>query len=237
MNISLIIPAHNEAKYLSRCLKSIIDARREYVCEIIVVDNASTDETASVALSFLGVRVVREERKGLTYARQKGFESANGDIIAYVDADTEMPSDWFQKVSREFSKNENLACLSGPYRYYDISFLSNLAVYLYWLLLAFPSYLFVGYMAIGGNFAARRKSLERIGGFDTGISFYGEDTDIARRLHSVGKVKFMPSFFIRTSGRRFHGQGFLKTAFIYVGNFLSEVVLHRPITKEYKDIR
>ncbi len=237
MKISLVIPAHNEAKYIVRCLGSVIAARLENLHEIIVVDNASSDNTAAVALSFPGVRVVREEKKGLTRARQTGFENATGDIIAYVDADTEMPPEWFQTVVQEFSKNGKLVCLSGPYRYYDISRVRKIAVPLFWLLMAFPSYLFIGYMVVGGNFAARRKSLQAIGGFDTSISFYGEDTDIARRLHAVGKVKFKPSFFIRTSGRRFSGQGFLKTGIIYVGNFISEVIFHHPITRKYKDIR
>src|SRR3989338_4314705 len=122
MKISLVIPAHNEALYVSRCLSSILKYRHECLHEIIVVDNASLDNTAEVATGFSGVRVVHEEKKGLTRARQKGFEAASGDIIAYVDSDTELSPDWFETVVREFSADAGLVCLSGPYRYYDLSF-------------------------------------------------------------------------------------------------------------------
>lgn len=238
MKLSIIIPAYNEAEYIGRCLQSIIKNRSECLHEIIVVDNGSSDKTAEVALQFTGVRVIREEKKGLTDARQRGLLSATGDIIAYVDADTELPSkNWFESITEEFSKDKKLVCLSGPYRYYDLTIFHQMAVWIYWNFLAYPTYLLVGYMVVGGNFATRRASLEHIGGFDTTISFYGEDTDIARRLHAVGKVKFKLSFIISTSGRRFKGQGFFKTGFFYVCNFLSEVFIKRPVTKKYKDIR
>ena len=74
-------------------------------------------------------------------------------------------------------------------------------------------------------------------GFDTSIAFYGEDTNIARRAHVFGKVKFMPSFIMETSGRRLAGQGAFYTAVIYITNFLSEVLLHKPVSKGYQDIR
>ena len=222
---------------MGRCLESVLKRRHPCLYEIIVVDNASSDETSAVAFQFPGVRVVRENAKGTNHARQKGFKAATGDIIAFVDADTELPSDWFESIMEEFSKNDELICLSGPYSYYDLTSMRKMMVRAYWSLIAYPTYLVVGYMVVGGNFAVRRSGLESIGGFDTSIAFYGDDTDIARRLHKVGKVKFKPSFIMSTSGRRFKGQGFFKTSFIYVCNFLSEVSIKRPVTKKYKDIR
>jgi glycosyltransferase involved in cell wall biosynthesis len=237
MNVSLVIPAHNEAQYLGRCLLSVVKSKHPSLHEIIVVDNASSDTTSEVALEFPGVRVIREDKKGSNHARQKGLEVASGDIIAFVDADTELPEGWFEAIVKEFSKDKKLVCLSGPYKYYDLTSLHRMMIRIYWNFVAYPTYLAVGYMVVGGNFAARRSSLEQIGGFDTTISFYGDDTDVARRLNKVGKVKFKLSFVMSTSGRRFKGQGFFKTSFIYVCNFLSEVSIKRPITKKYKDIR
>ncbi len=237
IKISLVIPAYNEEKYIGLCLESAIRNSNGKFFEIIVVDNASTDKTSEVAGSFAGVRVIREEKKGLTIARQRGYQESSGDIIAYIDADTHMPEGWYETIMKEFSGNSRLACLSGPYVYYDIPKFQKFLVKIYWLLLAVPIYWIVGYMAVGGNFAARRSILEKMNGFDASISFYGEDTNIARRAHMFGKVKFKPSFFMYTSGRRLSGQGLFKTSFLYAANFLSEVVLHKPVTKEYKDIR
>ena len=100
-----------------------------------------------------------------------------------------------------------------------------------------PVYWLVGYMATGANFAIRRDVLEQMNGFDTSIEFYGEDTNIARRAHAYGKVKFSPSFVMYLSGRRLNKQGIYKTAGIYIMNYLSEVIFHKPSTQKYKDFR
>ncbi|MBI2023873.1 glycosyltransferase [Candidatus Giovannonibacteria bacterium] len=235
MKISLIIPAHNEEGYLENCLEGAI-RNMEDLFEIIVVDNASTDKTAEVARKFPGVKVVHEASKGLTKARQRGFLEARGEILAYVDADTKMPLGWAKRVREMFEKDSKIVCVSGPYKYYDLSAIGNFLVWFYWHL-GMIAYFFTGYMVVGGNFAARKDALQKIGGFDLNVSFYGEDTNIARRLHKVGKVKFKKSLFIPTSARRFHGEGIIVTAARYILNFGSEVLIKRPLTKKYRDIR
>ncbi len=236
-NISLVIPAYNEEKYIGACLSHALQSSGGKFFEIIVIDNASTDETRAVAEKFPHVRVVREEKKGLTQARQRGFEEARGDLIAYIDADTAMPHGWYETAREEFVRHPRLACLSGPYIYFDIPPFQQFLVKCYWYILAMPIYVLVGYMTVGGNFVIRKSVLEQMHGFDTSIAFYGEDTNIARRAHAFGKVKFMPSFVMATSGRRLAGQGALSTALVYMANFLSEVLFHKPVNKEYQDIR
>lgn len=237
MKISLIIPAHNEEKYIGECLRSILENTSVDVFEIIVVDNASTDKTVEIARKFSKVRVVFEPNKGLTHARQRGLNESRGDLIAYIDADVRISKRWFEILIEEFSASSDLVCLSGPCEYFDIPKWKNAIVKFYWSVLALPSYAFMGYMIIGGNFIAKKSALIKIGGFDTEISFYGEDTNIARRLSKVGKVKFLPKFFVYTSGRRFISEGFLTTGIKYVANYLSEVIIKKPITRDYKDIR
>ena len=240
--VSLVIPAYNEEKYIGECLDYAIESAGNKFYEIIVIDNASTDNTRAIAEKRSGVdgarvRVVREDNKGLTRARQRGFIEAKGDILAYIDADTHMPAGWYDTIVREFSKNDNLACLSGPYIYYGVSKIKTFSVKLYYWI-AKPIYLVVGYMATGGNFAIRKTVLEKMGGFDTTIVFYGEDIDIARRASKFGKVKFKNNFVMYTSPRRLDGQGFFNTAWVYVINFFSEVLRHRPTNNaDYKDIR
>jgi len=107
----------------------------------------------------------------------------------------------------------------------------------YWTCLAYPTYFFTGYMMVGGNFAVKREALLKIGGFDESIDFYGEDTDIARRLSYVGKVKFTLFLPMPTSARRLKKEGLLTATFIYAANFFSEVLRKKPFTREYKDIR
>ena len=237
LTISLIIPAYNEEKYIGECLKyAILNSKGKFL-EIIVIDNASSDKTAEIASSYAGVRVVREDRKGVTRARQRGYLEAHGDILAYIDADTRMPEGWVETVVSEFSKNKNLVCLSGPNSYYDISNLNNLCVKVFWQIFAMPVYYAVGYMVLGANFAIKKDTLDQMDGFDTSIEFYGDDTDIARKASKYGKVKFKSSFTIETSGRRLKNQGVYITGLVYAKNFFSEVFYHKPSTKDYQDYR
>jgi glycosyltransferase involved in cell wall biosynthesis len=236
MKISLIIPAYNEEKYIARCILST-QKHSSDLFEIIVVDNNSTDKTKEIAESFSNVRVVHEKEKGVTRARQRGFLESKGDLLAFIDSDTYLEDEWFEILKKEFTNSHKLACLSGPYIYYDIPKFQKLLVWIYWNIFARIAYLLAGYMVVGGNFAIRRDVLERMNGFDTTIDFYGEDTNTARRAHKFGKVKFNFHFNIFTSGRRFFGQGLWNTTVLYASNFFSEVILKRPITKEYKDLR
>lgn len=248
MKISIVIPAHNEEKYIGNCLESVIReiknfritdlARRmDFDSEIIVVNNASTDRTKKVAKQYPNVLVVDEPEKGLTRARQAGLEHASGDLVANIDADTMLPAGWLEKAFAEFSDHPNTVSLSGPFHYHDLKGFKKFIAERIWSVFAPPSYFFAGYMILGANFVARKKALIAIGGFDTNIHFYGEDTDLARRLSKFGKVKFSMDFFIYGSGRRLMGNGFLKTELQYGMNFLWEVLFKKPFTKTYKDIR
>lgn len=235
--ISLIIPAYNEEKYLADCLTSVIENSQGQFCEIIVVNNNSTDNTQKVAESFPGVKVIMALEKGPNAARQCGYLASVGDILAFIDADTRMPENWLTKIISAYKKEENLVCLSGPYRYYDGTPYRNFIMGMAWWLSAPLTYRLVGYMVLGGNFAAKRVALDAMGGFNKEIKFYGDDTDIARRLHKFGRVVFKMNFYIYTSSRRFVAEGLFKTNFVYALNFIWEVLFHRPFTMTSKDIR
>lgn len=237
MRISLIIPAYNEEAYLGACLDSVLENAPGKFFEIIVVNNASTDRTREVALARARVRVVDEPEKGLTKARACGFREAKGDFLAYIDADTIVPAGWVEKAEKIFAARPDAVCLSGPYKYHDGPKFQKIMMNALWRLAAPIGYRLAGYMALGGNFIARRDALLRVGGFDPSISFYGEDTDIARRLSKTGKVLFRMNFFIYSSSRRFSGEGMLKTNLTYALNFLWPALFGKPFTKKYKDVR
>jgi glycosyltransferase involved in cell wall biosynthesis len=237
MKISFVIPAYNEEHYIGNCLASIIRNKTTDFYEIIVIDNASTDKTGEMAAGFPGVRVVREPMKGLTKARQRGLMEAKGDYIAYLDADTEMPPAWPTTLRREFEEHPEIVCLSGPFHYNDLPSFQNFIARLLWTISGPPTYWITGFMVLGANFVARRDALIKIGGFDTSIAFYGEDTDIARRLSAVGKVRFKMNFFIMGSGRRIIKEGLIKAFWTYTINYASVAFGKKIVTKEYNDIR
>jgi len=100
-----------------------------------------------------------------------------------------------------------------------------------------PLYRLTGYLMVGGNFAIRRTVLDKMGGFDRSIEFYGEDVDIGKRAKGHGTVLFSPRFVMPTSGRRMKQQGFARIAGLYFANYLSIVLRGKPATKAYLDIR
>jgi len=235
MKLSFVIPAYNEKNYIGNCLKSIFEATKDKFTdfEIIVINNASTDKTREVAAAFSGVKVVDEPDKSLTKARQKGLTEAKGEWLAYIDADTKLSENWLELLLQAIEKNKKMVCYSGPYRYYDAAKYREFILNLLWKISAPITYRLVGYMVLGGNFVAKKQALLAMGGFDTSIEFYGEDTNLARRLSKFGDVIFDMKFFIYSSSRRFKDQGLIKLSAIYAINFISEVVFHRPATKTY----
>ena len=196
---------------------------------------ASTDKTAEVAHAQ-GARVVSQPIKGLTHARQAGFDATRGAFVAYIDADTHVPPDWFDKAERIIAEHPDIVALSGPRRYSGATLWRRWVLNGMWAPAPF-TYRTAGYMILGGNFIAQRDAILKIGGFNQNIEFYGEDTDLARRLSKVGKVLFRMDFYVYASARRFEEEGIVKPNLVYALNFLWPAVFGRPYTSEYKDVR
>jgi len=96
MIVSFIVPALNEAALLSRCLGSIRRLRRPTVVsdvEILVVDTGSRDATPAIAAEY-GARVLSQPGARVAAARNAGARAAAGQVLAFVDADCELHSEW-----------------------------------------------------------------------------------------------------------------------------------------------
>jgi glycosyltransferase involved in cell wall biosynthesis len=152
--ITVIVCSYNEAFHLPACLHSI-RAQTRLPDEVIVVNNASTDETGAVARSIPGIRVLDEPNKGLVIAR----ETVRADAVAWI------------------------------------------------------------------------------GGFDRAVEFHGEDTNLARRLTAVGSIEICPECWVWTSARRYRAMGKGHVFALYVRNFWSEILRHRPADREHLDVR
>ncbi len=243
-SISFIIPAYNEQQSLGECLESIFNEidNAQAAWEIIVVNNASTDKTKIIAQSFANVKVVDEPQKGLVFARAAGAKAATGELLAHIDADCILPKGWLKTALKEFASDKKLIALSGPHIYYDLPKLQQAGVRIFYYL-TFFSYLInrfvlgIGSMMQGGNFVVRKWAWEKIGATSSDFNFYGEDIELARRLHKIGGVKFTFQLPIYTSGRRLAKEGFFKIGIRYALNYFSVLYYKKPATKEYKDIR
>lgn len=84
--VSIIVPVYNGATYLTECLDSLL-AQDHPDIEIVVVDDGSTDESASVAESYEGVVTLRRDHAGLGATRNAGIAVASGALIGFCDSD------------------------------------------------------------------------------------------------------------------------------------------------------
>jgi glycosyltransferase involved in cell wall biosynthesis len=234
--------AHNEEHFIAPCLASLL-AQTRVPDEILVINNASSDRTGYVATRFPGVRVIDEPRRGLVRARERGRMDARGDVLVYLDADCRAPLTWLERIAARFTADPSLIALSGNYRFYDWDWLGRTLLRAYDFTLGPATHVLVKYVLrigvvfYGGNFAARASALEHIGGFDTRIEFHGEDTNLGRRLAAIGNVELRYDCFLYTSARRYIAMGKGAVFRLYVRNFVSELLHHRPKDTVHLDIR
>jgi len=223
---SIIIPAYNEEGYIKEAIVALQKqnlSRKDF--EIIVVDNNSSDATAEVAKSAGADKVIKELKQGTNFSRQKGFEQSQGEIVAFLDADSKPPIDWLIKI-KKILEEKNAVTVSGPFDYqfkgfkkildffYSHLFLPRLDKILYFFFRKKAG------VIIGGNFAAWRWAILKIGGLPP-LKFFGDDAAIAMLLaRKVGKVIFTPQLKVISSQRRFQKEGFLKLVFKYAISYL-----------------
>jgi glycosyltransferase involved in cell wall biosynthesis len=242
LTIAAIVCAYNERQLLPGCLHSLL-AQTRPPDDILVINNASTDETGAVARAVPGVRVVDEPNRGLVVARETARRATQADIVAFVDADCRAPITWLARVEAQFARAGPPVAVTGPYRFYDWDWTGRTLIRGYDLLVAPPTHALVhhlcglGAILYGGNFAVRRDALARIGGFDQRIEFHGEDTNLGRRLTPIGRVALCHDCWVWTSARRYRAMGKRAVFSLYVRNFWSEILRHRPADERHLDVR
>ena len=115
--ISLIIPAFNEEFYLPALLDSADIARQHFVdgadaVEIVVADNASTDHTAEIARAR-GCHVVHVLKRSIAAARNGGAKAARGEILAFIDADSEIHPQTFNAIEQTLASGKVIVGATG----------------------------------------------------------------------------------------------------------------------------
>lgn len=195
MNVSVVIPAYNEEKYLRKCLESLTN-QDDKPSEIIIVDNNCSDKTIEIAKNF-DVKIIREKRQGITFARNAGFDAAKSEIIARTDADAILPPDWISKIKENF-KDPSLGGLSGPASYFKKPLTSKISKYIAFNVLRSIGIMF-GHPPMFGPNMAIRKSLWKKVKKDICLSDKNvhEDIDLSIHLGKIAKIKLDENFTLR----------------------------------------
>lgn len=130
MRTSVVIPCRNAARTVGDAVASAC-AQSEPPAEVVVVDDASTDESADAA-RVAGARVIRNAtRRNAGGARNVGLEATRGDLVAFLDADAVAPKDWLARAQKVFAGDPTISGVGGrivngrPGRYGELDYYLN----------------------------------------------------------------------------------------------------------------
>ena len=239
--VSVIIPVYNEEKYILKTLNAI-NFQSYSNFEVVVVNNASTDASDEIINHFIQKNSSSipflykiEYKQGTNYARECGRNIASGEIIALLDADCIPSYNWISNGVKKLQKKEVIAA-TGAYFYYDASWLlrvfslaSQLTIFK--IVNNIIQYRKRGAILIGGNAFIKTELLDLIGGFNTNLTFYGDDIDMAVKLSKLGKLSYSYNLTLKTSSRRYKALGFWKVNKKYQ-NIFKELLKGKGISSQ-----
>ena len=214
--VSVIICTRNRAQTLIiRALRGLLSQKvsGSFAYEILVIDNASVDETpelvANLASTFPTISYVHESQAGLSYARNKGIAEAKGEIIAFLDDDSEPTDNWIETLIKAYEKYPKAWAIGGRAiplcerpkpRWFGGKMLRLLGGHDFGdddLLLQRNKYL------IGCNMSFRRLAFSKIGMFRTELgrsekrNLSHEEGELLQRMHSAEMaIYYVPSLLV-----------------------------------------
>lgn len=205
VRLSVVICTRNRANLLDRTLTSLAEQSASSVLEVVVVDNGSADETPQILAAWcasgtLQLKVAIEPRKGYyALARNAGLAHVIGPVVAFVDDDVTIPSQWAASIIQVFDsmpKVDGLAgpvdgeweCVPPPWLNREMLFAVSVGHFG-----PAPRWLTRKEYPIGANMAFRTHVLREAGGFDSRLgrvgeeSFYYDEVELVDRLRALGK--------------------------------------------------
>ena len=202
VEVSVVVAVRNGASTVGAAVESILRVRYPpSAMEIIVVDNASTDDTRRV-LASMGdrIRVLHESRRGAAAARNRGVREARGRAIAFIDADAVVEPEWLAAILSPLAE-PSVGVVGGKIlstepcnrierfgeRIHDQKSAIEQATHPY---------------VLTGNWASRRAVLLEVGLFDESL-LRGQDVDLAWRIRDAGyRFHYEPSAIVRHRNER-----------------------------------
>lgn len=201
LTISVVIPHLNQPVMLQRCLSSLAAGRRQ-PDEIIVVDNGSATLPVEVCRAHPKVRLLQEETPGPGPARNRGVVDAQGDILAFIDADCIADRAWLESAEQAMADPE-AQVLGGDVRiaYAEHSKITMLEAYESIYAYRMDRYIAREGFTGTGNLVVRRAVLDEVGQF-AGLTV-AEDRDWGQRATAAGfKIRYVPSMKVYHPARK-----------------------------------
>jgi GT2 family glycosyltransferase len=194
--VSVVVCAYNAGATLDECLSSLMKLNY-HDCEIILVDDGSTDGTPAIAARYPQVITIRQTNQGLSAARNAGLHAATGEIVAYTDADCAPDENWLLHLVRAM-RDQQVDAIGGPNEppAGDGPIAQAVAASP-----GGPTHVLLDDCQAehvpGCNMAFRRSTLLGIGGFDPQFRVAGDDVDICWRWRDAGlTIGFAPAALV-----------------------------------------
>lgn len=213
--ISIIIPVYNAEKTIRRCLKSIMSSEYEEY-EVIIVDDGSTDNSASILFEYANrdhrIKVINQSNSGPSLARNKGLELAKGDIITFIDSDDYVRKDYLDQLAKAFTEQDADVVFFEFHRVtpdgteLSTHHLPKIQTEYYQNLIALSEADMFGYTWI----KAFRRGISHEMYFDAEINLFEDELFTCRLLEKTVKLYFLNEaiyYYVRTEGtlvRRTH---------------------------------
>ena len=198
--VSFVIPAHNEARFIAACVRSIREtcAGLGIAHEIIVVDDASTDGTGDIAREE-GTTVVDVELRHIAAVRNAGARLASGDRLVFVDADSRIDVPLLGAAMAAL--DQGYVGGGGGVRFEEeVPWWASVVL---WLVVHVMR---LGNWAAGSFVFCTRAAFEAVGGFSEEY-FAGEEIYTSKKLKTQGRFIVLRETIV-TSARKVHGRGF-----------------------------
>jgi len=204
--VSVIIVNYNGIKFIEDCVRSLISSGYpNELLEIIVVDNCSNDGSTQL-IEHLPVKLIRaKENRGWGAGNNLGAKYANGDILLFLNPDTEVKFGFLQPLVQALSIDDNLGAVSPKIIYFnDKNKINSLGLFLSYFSISgalgkgenfdkFSKEMEV-FAPSGACFAIRKDVFQKSGGFDEDLFMYCDDLEFGWSLRNFGySIKFIPN--------------------------------------------
>lgn len=208
MRISAIVCTYNREQFICETIDSILRGLREIESfEILIIDNNSSDRTPELLLKYkdyVNVKCVKEEKQGLSQARNRGIVEASGDVLVFLDDDIEIDPDYFVTLSKIFS-DKNISIAGGKVLPFKVAVPQWLPARYYYLASIFDigDKIKTTRYIMGANFVIRKDLATKVGFFDIELGrkgnnlMSGEENDYMDRITLLGyKIYYIPDLIV-----------------------------------------
>ncbi|MCF6184511.1 MAG: glycosyltransferase [Bacteroidales bacterium] len=208
--LSVVICAYNRAEFLYKSLTALNNqTANKNVYQVIVVDNNSTDNTKQICLQFIKdnpdfhLKYYTETKQGLSFARNKGIEVSDTELISYIDDDGIAREDYVENLLKAFEENSKYSALGGKVEpiYENGKEPLWMSKYVFGIVSKVDygnkQKKFPKKFPVGCNMAFKKDILIKIGGFNTDLVYRGDEKYVFLKLNKANvKTLYAPNVFV-----------------------------------------